>query len=191
MFDFRRITLFCLEKRLSKHKMTIFSKNFRGAWPLCPPLAMPTHLKELAENFDRYFPPHEDPRKGSLWISNPFAEDNHSCNLNSCVKECLAELCCDTTLLSKYKMQSLAQFWISLESEYASLSEKAFKLLMIFSTAYLCEKSFSALSVIKTKQRNRMDVSAVLRFSEKEEGFKSCCVIFVNICCKDVMLCSS
>ena len=30
MFDFRRITLFCLEKRLSKHKMTIFSKNFGG-----------------------------------------------------------------------------------------------------------------------------------------------------------------
>jgi len=27
MFDFRRITLFCLEKRLSKHKVTIFSKN--------------------------------------------------------------------------------------------------------------------------------------------------------------------
>jgi len=30
MFDFRRITLFCLEKRLSKHKMTIFSKNSEG-----------------------------------------------------------------------------------------------------------------------------------------------------------------
>jgi len=27
MFDFRRMTLFCLEKRLSKHKITIFSKN--------------------------------------------------------------------------------------------------------------------------------------------------------------------
>jgi len=25
MFDFRRITLFCLEKRFSKHKMAIFS----------------------------------------------------------------------------------------------------------------------------------------------------------------------
>ena len=37
MFDFRRITLFCLEKRLSKHKMTIFSKNW-GAWPFCLPL---------------------------------------------------------------------------------------------------------------------------------------------------------
>jgi len=31
MLDFTRITLFCLEKRLSKHKMTIFSKNLAGA----------------------------------------------------------------------------------------------------------------------------------------------------------------
>jgi len=30
MFDFRRITLFCLEKCLSKHKMTIFSKTLGG-----------------------------------------------------------------------------------------------------------------------------------------------------------------
>jgi len=41
MFDFRRITLFCLEKRLSKHKMTMFSKNVGGEWPLWPPLATP------------------------------------------------------------------------------------------------------------------------------------------------------
>ena len=38
---FRRITLFCLEKRLSKHKMTIFSKNLGGHGPSGPPLAMP------------------------------------------------------------------------------------------------------------------------------------------------------
>ena len=37
MFDCRRITLFCLGKRLSKHKITIFSKNFGGPWPLCSP----------------------------------------------------------------------------------------------------------------------------------------------------------
>jgi len=37
IFDFRRITLFCLEKRLSKHKMTIFSKNLGGGVaPLAP-----------------------------------------------------------------------------------------------------------------------------------------------------------
>jgi len=38
MFDCRRIILFCLEKRLSKHKMTIFSKNLGGSTaPLAPP----------------------------------------------------------------------------------------------------------------------------------------------------------
>ena len=38
MFDFRRIILFCLEKRLSKHKMTIFSKHLGGPMaPLGPP----------------------------------------------------------------------------------------------------------------------------------------------------------
>ena len=37
MFDFRRITLFCLEKRLSKHKITTFSKNLRGGMTLLAP----------------------------------------------------------------------------------------------------------------------------------------------------------
>ena len=42
VYDFRRITLFCLEKRLSKHKMTIFSKIFFGGnGPFGPPLATP------------------------------------------------------------------------------------------------------------------------------------------------------
>ena len=37
MFNFRRITLFCSEKRLSKHKMTIFSKTLGGHGPFAPP----------------------------------------------------------------------------------------------------------------------------------------------------------
>jgi len=34
MFDFRRITLYCLEKRFSFHKMTVCSKNLEGRAPL-------------------------------------------------------------------------------------------------------------------------------------------------------------
>jgi len=41
MFDFRRKTLFCLGYRLSKHKMTIYSKNSEGMAPLGPPGPMP------------------------------------------------------------------------------------------------------------------------------------------------------
>jgi len=37
MFEFRRITLFCLEKRLSKHKITIFFKMFGGHGPFGHP----------------------------------------------------------------------------------------------------------------------------------------------------------
>jgi len=41
MCDFRRLTLLCLENRLSKHKMTIFFKNLGAPWPLWLPLATP------------------------------------------------------------------------------------------------------------------------------------------------------
>jgi len=41
MLAFRRITLFCLEKHLSKHNITIFSENLGGPWPLWPSLATP------------------------------------------------------------------------------------------------------------------------------------------------------
>jgi len=44
MFDFRRIALFCLEKRFSKHKMTIFSENFWGLGSFGPRLAMPMRV---------------------------------------------------------------------------------------------------------------------------------------------------
>jgi len=37
MFVFGGMTLFCLEKRLSKHKMTIFSNNLGGHGPFGPP----------------------------------------------------------------------------------------------------------------------------------------------------------
>jgi len=38
MFYFKRITLFCLKKRLPKHNMTILSKNLgRGYGPPAPP----------------------------------------------------------------------------------------------------------------------------------------------------------
>jgi len=51
MFDFRRITLFCLKKRLSKHKMTIFSKTFGGvAWPFWPTLSTPTFATNVVQS---------------------------------------------------------------------------------------------------------------------------------------------
>jgi len=49
MFDYRRTTLFCSEKRLSKHKMTVFSEKLGGMAPLLP-LATPMSKKTTYGN---------------------------------------------------------------------------------------------------------------------------------------------
>ena len=124
------------------------------------------YSKELAISFGQYFPKNADPQKGNFWIANPFAGDINACHLNAVEKESLIELSCDTTLMSKHKDLPLSQFWISIKNKYPELSGKAIKLLLIFSTTYLCEKSFSSLSLIKTKQRNRVEINTLLRLSE-------------------------
>jgi len=42
ILDFRQITLFCLGYRLSRHKMTISSKNLGSRGPLAAPMARNT-----------------------------------------------------------------------------------------------------------------------------------------------------
>ena len=124
------------------------------------------HLKQLAIIFDHYFPADEDSQHGNLWINNPFIQDINSCNLDAHEKESLIDLGCDSTLLFRFKNESLTTFWISQEDKYTSLGFKALKLLVVFSTSYLCEKSFSALILIKTKQRNRLGAESEQRISE-------------------------
>jgi len=46
MFDFRRITLFCLGYRFSKHKITMCAENLEGNGTLGP-LATPIHRKTV------------------------------------------------------------------------------------------------------------------------------------------------
>jgi len=47
MFDFRRIALFCLGYRFSRHKMTICSNNFGVSWP--PKLLVRNRSKRVVE----------------------------------------------------------------------------------------------------------------------------------------------
>ena len=58
MLDFRRITLFCLEKRFSKHKMTMFSKIWRGHGPFGRPgYAYGGYPGPMIEGSNRYIVP--------------------------------------------------------------------------------------------------------------------------------------
>jgi len=72
MFDFRRITLFCLEKRLLKHKMTIFSQNLRGHGPFAPPgydYGFNTSGMCVKNNTSIYVARTSRNKKSTTWIS--------------------------------------------------------------------------------------------------------------------------
>jgi len=70
MFDFRRITLFCLEKRLSKHKMTRFSKNLGDPWPLWP-------SRSYAYGHCSWMPPVATALPVTNWTTKAFASEKN------------------------------------------------------------------------------------------------------------------
>jgi len=71
MFDFRRITLFCLEKPLSKHRMTIFSRNLGGYGPFGPP-GYAYGAKSRLVDF-----PWEPYSNGQTWLFHSVKEMTH------------------------------------------------------------------------------------------------------------------
>ena len=54
---------------------------------------------------------------------------------------------------------------IKMKNEYQNLHEIAVRFLLCFSTTYLCETAFSAMTVLKTKQRNCLQLSDCLRLA--------------------------
>jgi len=61
--------------------------------------------------------------------------------------------------------KNISKFWIKIQYEYPTLTEKALKKLIPFSTTYLCEVGFSTMSTIKTKSRNKLDILPIMRIS--------------------------
>ena len=72
----------------------------------------------------------------------------------------LVELANDKGLKAIFETtESLAAFWISVRQEYPELSDLAMVCLTPFASTYRCETGFSSMTIIKTKYRNRLNVS--------------------------------
>ncbi|CAK1600400.1 unnamed protein product [Parnassius mnemosyne] len=54
-------------------------------------------------------------------------------------------------------------FWVKYLKVYPNIAEESLKLFLPFSSTYLCEKALSAVVVIKTKYRNKLDITSDLR----------------------------
>lgn len=113
--------------------------------------SMKQHVDGLQQGLRQYFPEQD----GSFeWIRNPFNVSVQTMpnNLSNSEEEQLLELASDGFLKLQFQQDTLTSFWLRINSEYPSLSEKAVKYLMPFPTSYLCEVGFSALVAIKTKK---------------------------------------
>ena len=114
------------------------------------------HLSNLLKQFENYFLPELDNTKLD-WTQNPFAVQQQSTELLSLKsQEELAELSSDSKLLLEFSGKKLHSFWLSVRTEYPSLSDSAVTALQPFVSTYLCESAFSTLTAIKTKYRSSL-----------------------------------
>ena len=81
------------------------------------------------------------------------------------VQENFLDLINNTAAKEDFHLQQLriSDFWAKMLLIFPKISEFAWKVLIPFSLTYLCESRLSPLLVIKSKNRNRLDVEADFR----------------------------
>ncbi|XP_060864342.1 protein FAM200A-like [Metopolophium dirhodum] len=121
------------------------------------------HLNQISIALNSYFP--KDICDDFQWIENPFTVSIEELNFNTLLETQIIDHSCDKTYEHKFKNETLVDFWCAVYNEYPELSINAIKKLLLFPTTYLCEKGFSTMANIKTKQRNRLDVTHDMRIS--------------------------
>jgi len=99
-----------------------------------------------------------------MWNVSPFVEHKETALSHEETLQ-LIELSSDKGLESTFNSMSNSKFWIRMKHEYPNLHEITMSFLLCFSTTYLCETAFSAMTVLKTKQRNRLQLSDCLRLA--------------------------
>ncbi|XP_076352668.1 zinc finger BED domain-containing protein 5-like [Tachypleus tridentatus] len=107
------------------------------------------------ERLDKYFP--SISLEEYDWIRNPFVESlNVDFSLTD--EEELAGISNDRTLRMKHTELDLDSFWILTAKEYPSISNKALRILLQFSTSYLCEIGFSTMTNIKRDPQEKNEL---------------------------------
>ncbi len=123
------------------------------------------HLEVLSTNFECYFSDIDDLTMESSWIQNPFSFDISRMSDNDLSKDDFIEFQENPRKKADFERAGMdvKQFWCEQISAYPSLAIRAMHVLVPFTTTYLCETGFSALLNMKSKWRNRLDVSDDMR----------------------------
>ena len=124
-----------------------------------------SHLKVLCSNFDGYFPDINNIGMEYAWIMHPFSFDISTMSDNDAVKDDLIDFQTDPRKKATFEKSGMdiQQFWCEQIAANPCIAIKAMNVLVPFTTTYLCEIGFSALLNLKSKWRNRLDVSDDMR----------------------------
>lgn len=116
------------------------------------------HLHELNKKMEEYFP---DLDTSHLqWCTYPFTTNDDQ--IDDCdfpAKEEWITLRLNETWKLDFSSMNLQAFWVARINDTPTLARRALRILTSFSTTYRCEQGFSVLMGMKTKKRNRLDVS--------------------------------
>jgi len=123
------------------------------------------HLEVLSTNFEGYFSDIDDLGMESVWIQNPFSFDILRLRDSDSAIDDFIDFQEDPRKKADFERAGMdvKQFWCEQIAPYPNLAMRALKVLVPFTTTYLCETGFSALLNLKSKWRNRLDVSDDMR----------------------------
>ncbi|CAG4980470.1 unnamed protein product [Parnassius apollo] len=118
------------------------------------------HLQALEDEFRRHY--RDIDSESPIWhmTRNPFVVD--VLQLPEEVQKEFLEMKTDSSMKDEFHLLTLEKFWIKRLPVNSKLASLTLRVLIPFSSTYLCETGFSALVLIKTKQRNRLDVDSHL-----------------------------
>ncbi|XP_068233726.1 SCAN domain-containing protein 3-like [Palaemon carinicauda] len=118
------------------------------------------HLTGLLESLHKYFPDLNN--TNNEWVRNPFNVSKDIIPDKDCPgKEELITLRTNNAWKLMFEAKAgLDTFWISRLQNIPTLVSRAVQILLGFSTTYLCEQAFSTILGMKTKKRNRLNVSS-------------------------------
>jgi hypothetical protein len=120
----------------------------------------------LLLSFEKYFHEHEDPRRQNMLIMNPFVQHKETA-LSHQKSPSTCWIIGEQRTGKYFNSMNNSKFWIRMKKWTSSLHEIAMIFLLCFSTTYeyICETAFSAMTVLKTKQRNGLQLSDCLRLA--------------------------
>lgn len=115
-----------------------------------PSTKMIDHLKGLETSMHHNFPKSDQEIASLPWIIHPFSVPEAIHDADFPAKEEWITMRTNEVLAIEFQNQNADSFCISRLGDSPTLSKRALKFLILFSTTYLCVKGFSTVLGMKT-----------------------------------------